>query len=498
MAIWLNRLSTDRLHRCATPSDRPLALYAKIGNAFALTSVDARAAKLGLHDGMALSDARAIFPALDAREAEPDTDAKALDDIAAWCERFTPVVAPDAPDGLFLDITGCAHLHGGQEGLLVEAKTRLSAQGFSNRCAIAPSPGAAWAFAHFGKQSIVETETLQAALASLPVEALRLEESAAALLKRLGLKRIGQLYEAPRSAFAARAGQSAMKRLDQALDRTSEALTPRRPPPPLYALRKLAEPIITLDALMQVKDDLCADLCARLDDKGMGARRFLFSAFGLDGKVRRVGLNLSRGERSTKALSRLFLDKLERAAERFNAEFGFEIVRLDALEIAPWALRPTDLAPADFVYDAEAEARLIDAISARFGAERISKIGVRDLHAPERASVWTEKPNANMPPPADGAMRRPLQLFPRAQPIEAIATVPDGPPVKFRWRRVLRSVTRAEGPERIAPNWLRAADDKTRDYYRVEDEDGRRYWLYREGFYGGADAPRWFLHGLFA
>jgi protein ImuB len=145
MAIWLNRLSTDRLNRSAAPSNRPLALYAKIGNAFALTAVDARAAKLGLHKGMALSDARAIFPALDAREADTNADAKTLDDIAVWCERFTPVVILDASHGLFLDITGCAHLYGGEKGLLAEAKTRLSAQGFSNRCAIAPSPGAAWA-----------------------------------------------------------------------------------------------------------------------------------------------------------------------------------------------------------------------------------------------------------------------------------------------------------------------------------------------------------------
>ena len=469
MAIWLPRLSTDRLNRSATPSERPLALYAKIGNAFALTAVDAHAAKLGLRAGMALADARAIFPALDAREAKSAADARLLNQIAAWCERFTPIVVLDAPNGLFLDISGCAHLSGGETHLLDDVSTRLKALGFINRAAIAPSPAAAWALARHRGAEIVEAQNVQEALAPLPVEALRLDGPAAALLKRLGLKRIGQLFDAPRAAFAARAGQNAMRRLDQALGLAPEALSPRRPPPPVYALRKLAEPIITLDALLLVTADLCADLCAQLDDKGMGARRLEFSAFGLDGQIRRVRLSLSRPERSPQALMRLFREKLERAAEHFNAEFGFEAARLDALEIAPWSLQPTDLAPSETLYDSEAEARLIDTIAARLGPTRIGKLSVRDVHAPERASVWSDAPNSGAPP-MDGVMRRPLHLFPQAQPIEAIASVPDGPPLRFRWRRVLHTIIHAEGPERIAPNWLRASDDKTRDYYRVEDE----------------------------
>ncbi len=499
MAIWLPRLSTDRLRRiAAAPSDRPLALYTKRGNAFVLIAVDARAAHLGLHEGMALADSRAICPALDAREAEPEADTRALNAIAAWCERYTPVVVLDAPHGLLLDITGCAHLYGGEHALLNDARTRLKSQGFANRVAIAPTPGAAWALSRHGDVERVEQSEIENALSSLPVSALQLEDNAAALLRRLGLKRIGQLFNAPRAAFTARAGQNAILRLDQALGRAPEALSPRRPPPPLFALRKLAEPIITLDALLLVTADLCADLCAALDGKGMGARRLMLSAFGLDGKVRRVGLSLSRGERSVQTLHRLFREKLERAAERFNAEFGVEAMRLDALEIAPWSLQPTDLAPAAALYDTEAEVRLVDTVTARLGSGRVGKLSVCSVHAPERASTWTMAPDVSTQMPDDSVMRRPLTLFPRAQPIEAIATVPDGPPLKFRWRRVLRTIVRAEGPERIAPNWLRADDARTRDYYRVEDEQGQRYWLYRDGFYGAAEAPRWFLHGLFA
>jgi protein ImuB len=501
MAIWLPLLPTDRLRRqsAATLADRPLAFYAKSGNAFSLSAVDGRAMRLGLRAGMALADARAICPALDVREANPDADTALLNRIAAWCECYTPVVVPDPPHGLFLDITGCAHLHGGEAALLDDVQKRLKAQNFHSRTAIAPTPGAAWAFARHRGLEIVEAEMLQTALADLSISALRLETDAAALLARLGLKRIGQIFSAPRAALTARAGQNAMLRLDQALGRAPEALTPRRPPPPLYALRRLVEPVITLDALLQITGDLCDDLCADLDKKGLGATRLWFSAFGLDGGVRHVELKLSRPERKPEALIRLFKEKLEREAERFSAEFGFEAARLDALDIALWTLRPADLAPVEALHDAEAEARLIDCLTARLGSSRIGKLGVRNAHAPERVNVWRpETQSDEIRPPEDGVMRRPLMLFPKAQPIEAMASVPDGPPLRFRWRRVLRTIVRAEGPERIAPNWLRASDARTRDYFRVEDDEGQRYWLYREGFYGGSQAPRWFLHGLFA
>jgi protein ImuB len=186
--------------------------------------------------------------------------------------------------------------------------------------------------------------------------------------------------------------------------------------------------------------------------------------------------------------------------ENLDAEFGFEAMRLDAVEIAPILLRPSDLASASMC-DPAAKARLIDTLTARLGAERIGRLGVSETHAPERTTIWADTSQANgtiASAPDDGVMRRPLTLFARAQPIEAMASVPDGPPVRFRWRRVLREVARAEGPERIAPNWLRAPHARTRDYYRVEDRQGRRYWLYREGFYDKGEPPRWYLHGLFA
>ncbi|MDZ4776642.1 MAG: DNA polymerase Y family protein [Alphaproteobacteria bacterium] len=501
LALWLPRLSTDRLKRIGSaPADRPLAVYAKTGNAFALTAVDARATAFALAVGMPLSDARALCPALYAVEAEPDADAQFLDGVAAWCERYTPVVVLDPPDGVFLDITGCAHLFGGELALRAVLLNSLVQQSLNARTAIAPTPAAAWAFARFGKQRVVDSAGLNAALASLPIAALRVSPEAQALLRRFGLKQIGQIADAPRGPFAARAGQHVLLRLDQACARARQALTPRRPTPPLLAFRRLVEPIITLDAILVVAEALCADIVAQCDRNGVGVRRLRLSLFGVDAKTRRVSLGLSRPERDARAIMSLLSDRVTRNAETFDAAFGFEAMRLDAVEIAPIVSVAGDLDD-DRRHDSQAEARLVDALTVRLGADRVCRPHFGDTHAPERAGAWrpVEYPtDSASSSPADGVMRRPLSLLAHAQPIDALAEVPDGPPMRFRWRRVVREVARAEGPERITPHWLRASDARTRDYYRVEDTEGRRYWLYRDGLYGGETAPRWFLHGLFA
>ena len=448
---------------------------------------------------MTLADARAIRPDLNAVEADIAADSAMLDHIADWCGRYTPIVACDGPNGLFLDITGCAHLFGGEHGLRTDLFERLKAQGFSAQAAIAPTPGAAWALAHFGGPALIDDAGLRAALAPLPVVALRLEAETAALLNRFGLQRIGAILDAPRAPFTARAGQEAMRRLDQALGRAREAISPRRPPPPLYILRRLLAPIISLDAVLAVVDNACAALCDALDQRGMGARVLRLTLFGVDGRTREARLMLSSPALASATLVRLFKEKLCREAERWDGEFGFETVRLDALEIAPLVLRPTDLAPA-CGRDAKAEARLMDILRARLGAESVGRVSIRDTHSPERASAWAASARAycSPPPPEDNVMRRPLTLLARAQLIEVMASVPDGPPLRFRWRRVLHDVARAEGPERIAPHWLKAPDARTRDYYRIEDTKGRRFWLYREGCSDAPTPPRWFLHGLFA
>ena len=446
---------------------------------------------------MSLADARAIHPDLAVAEAEPDEDARALDHIAAWCGRFTPVVVLDPPDGLFLDITGCGHLFGGEAGLRDQIVTRLQAQGFAARAALASTPGAAWALARYAA-----SEMKDAALSPLPVEALRLDDKAAALLRRLGLKTIGQLIAAPRSSFAARAGEQAMLRLDQALGRAPEALRPRRPPPPVFALRRFLEPLFNVEAILVAAGDLCADAMAQLDRRGAGARQAALHLFGVDGRDRVIEVGVSRPERDVAALLRLFHEKLSLAAENLDAEFGIEAARLDIVALERIEGAPRALVDAGETHaGAEKIAALVDVLSARLGPKRVLRAKLNDNHAPERAGGWKSALSVSASAGGEAAekgepMRRPLTLFARAQAIDAIATVPDGPPIRFRWRRVLREVARAEGPERISGDWLGGGPE--RDFYRVEDQEGRRYWLYREGLYGEAASPRWFVAGLFA
>lgn len=550
LAIYLPRLATDRLKRSgrAPGDDRPLAIYAKQANAYQLTGVDKRASELGLCLAMSLADARAIQPRLEVVEAELEEDALALDAIAAWCERFTPIVVIDPPEGLFLDVTGCAHLFGGEAALRDQIIARLHAQGFNAHAALAPTPGAAWAFARYARRPILSLAERGAAkrrgeghsnaqapayrdaphppalapppsnspaakrpvgdggeleaLAALPVEALRLDPEATALLRRLGMKTIGQLKDAPRSAFTARAGERAMLRLDQAYGRTREALTPRRPPPPVFALRRFLEPIFTTDAILHVMQDLCGDVVEKLDVRGAGARRLELVLFGVDGRDRVISVGVSRPEREVKALIRLFREKLNVVAENIDAEFGIEAARLAVVQLASIAEVARELVISEEERATpEQIGSIADILSVRLGAKRVLRPQVHELHAPERASGWRSalseaKDTQMLKQPADGVQRRPIRLFSPAQLIEALATVPDGPPIRFRWRRVLREVARAEGPERISGDWTEGA--VTRDYYRIEDREGRRYWLYREGLYGEEAPPRWFVHGLFA
>lgn len=450
---------------------------------------------------MSLADARAMQPSLAAVEAEPEEDAATLDYIAAWCERFTPIVVIDAPDGLFLDITGCGHLFGDETALRDMIVTRLQAQGFSARAALAPTPGAAWALARYGHAREASADLMQT-LAPLPIEALRLEEAPASLLRRLGLKTVGQLFSAPRSAFTARAGEQAMLRLDQALGRAPEVLSPRRPAPPVFALRRFLEPLFSVETILIATEALCGDAVEKLDVRGAGVRRACLHLFGVDGRDRTIEIGASRPERDVKNLIRLFREKLDRAAENLNAEFGIEAARLDVVQLERVVGATRTLATIEETQaSAEKVASIVDVLSARLGPKRVLRPKLAETHQPEKAGGWQVGLGASdvlalERPPSDGVIRRPFTVFAQPQAIETLASVPDGPPIRFRWRRVLREVARAEGPECISGDWLGGA--LTRDYYRVEDKEGRRYWLYREGFYGEGEAPRWFVHGLFA
>jgi protein ImuB len=518
LVAWLRRLSTDRVvRRSPAPPDGPLVTVAPVKGALCLQAVDDEARRVGLAAGMALADARAMYPTIAVVDADPRADADLLVSVADWCDRYTPLVGLDPPDGLVLDITGCAHLFGGEVALARDMVRRLDAGGLAVRIAIADTVGCAWALAHHGGASIVPLGGMREALLSLPPAALRLEAGVAEALAQAGLKRIADLIDLPRAALAARFGVALMRRLDQALGREDEPIAPRLPPPTYVVEQPFAEPIALERDVLGTLHRLAGKLGRVLAQHGDGARVLQAALYRTDGKVYRVRLGTSAPVRNADAVTRLFADRLTAVGDACDPGFGFDLVRLSALVTERQAETQTSLAGED---SAAELAHLIDRLGARFGLDRVIVPVARDTHIPEYAVAAVPAHAAPLLPlPACGvraasptdcereaedqdsrAPVRPIRLFERPEAVEAIAEVPDGPPARFRWRRVLHEIAATEGPERIAMEWWRDADGHalTRDYFRAETRTGLRVWLYREGLYGRETAhPRWFVHGLF-
>jgi protein ImuB len=485
----------------------PFALLETVRAVRRLSAVSLEAARLGLRVGQKATDAAALVPDLVSAEAEPEADAAALTALADWCVRFSPAVAIDAPDGLFLDVTGVDHLWGGEARMLEDFSARLAANGLPFRCAIADTPGAAWAFTHFGLDGTIAPPAGQAELLKLlPPAALRFETETWAQVERLGLRQLGQLMSIPRGPFARRFGRAALNRLDQALGREREALTFRRPPTPWFARLAFAEPISAPEDMARVTADVVAKLCTRLEIQGHGARRFEIAFHRVDGKALPLSIGLSLPGRDPARIAKLFLPRLETV----DPGFGIEVVTLTAQDVEPISGRQARLDTAREATVEEGLAPLVDRLVNRLGAERVWRAAPVESHVPELA-VGRARPFA----PAGGGKPaeiqpwnretpRPTRLFRRPEPVEAVmAITPDDPPSQFRWRGQIHRVRRAEGPERIGEEWWRGQiedvrTDHVRDYYRVEDTDGGRFWLFRAGLYGDPDAPpNWWMHGVF-
>ena len=476
-----------------------------------LSAANPAARQLGLSRGRSHADACAIVPALATAPAEPEQDADALRRLALWAERYSPTVAIDAQppgyEGLTLDMTGGAHLFGGEGALLQELEQRLAKAGIPARAALADTAAAAWALARFGEDRLAPEGRGREALKSLPVEALRLTDGALRLLHRLGLKRIGDLYALPRAGLARRfrgeEGMELVRRLDQALGIEAEPLEAVRPEPLYRVWRAFPEPIIDVEGVAWALPPLVDALAAQLDRGGKGARRLVLTAFRVDGRTTSIEAGLSAPVATPAHLLRLLK---ERGLERLDLGFGADALMICAHKAEAARARQGDLEAGQERAGPEALAALIDRLGARLGETAVLRPALGDSHLPERAEAWLP---AGAEPPAlaetADAAPRPLFLLDPPEPIEAMAELPDSAPIRFSWRRISRKVAKAEGPERLSPEWWLADPGRwaarPRDYYRVEDEDGRRYWLFREGLYE-RDAeerlPSWWLHGVFA
>ncbi len=527
LALFFPHLPTDRLKRQrygrswrlpamagSRRGDTPLVIFAKQKGALRLTALDEHAEALGLKAGMGLADARAMHPNIEAVEADGQADHELLAGLADWCDRYTPLVATEpGGDGLYLDITGCAHLFGGEKALLDDILARLFDQGFAAHAALASTPGTAWAIARYGTQGIVEPGGEAQAMAPLPMAALRLSAAVQAGLDRLGLREAGALFSAPRAPLAKRFGTEIILRVDQALGRVEEPLSPRLPVPALSVERRLAEPVGSREDIEHMVFMLARTLRDGLERRGVGARALELVLFRVDGAVSRIALGTSRPLRDPLVMRRLFHERLGASGAELDAGYGFELVRLSVLADARLEAAQSDFS-GDTTDEKESIAILADRIRARFDRPALLQPVERASHVPERAVQYVAfgggaasavakggghgQAAMALCQPAAVRAERPLRLLRQAEPVEAVAEVPDGPPITFRWRRVLYRVARAEGPERIAPEWWHEDNGPPRDYFRVEDEAGHRYWLYRHGVYdNGERMPGWYMHGIF-
>lgn len=483
------------------PCEAPLIIVEPVKSALRVAALNDAAADLGLKRGMPLADARAMYPSIKIENGNPQADSALLDNIADWCDRYTPLAGLDPPDGLLLDVSGCAHLFGGERAMGRDLLTRLSQQGLQARIGFADSPGCAWAVARYGATLLVPERMAREVLLPLPLAALRLDSETVSALAQVGLKCIADVIDRPRAPLAARFGEKFLRRLDQALGREDESIKPRLPLPRYMAERRFPDPIaLQADVLGTIKQLAC-ELGHIMERHGEGVRSLQVVLFRADGKVYRLAAGTCEPLRDPERIHRLFIERLTPVAEACDPGFGYDVIRLSALVSERLDPAQQGLAGNDQRIEL---AHLIDRLSARFDARRVMRLIPHDTHIPEHAvaavpAQLAQDGFAAAPGEQDSlAPIRPLRLFAPPESIETVAEVPDGPPVRFRWRHVLHDVVAAEGPERVAMEWWRNGAP-ARDYFRVESRRGMRAWLYREGLYGEKTGkPCWFLHGLFA
>lgn len=526
LAIWCARLSVDRWRLSqevkaradnAGAEEPPTVLITETAHGPRIDAVNEAGHGVGARAGMMLADARALYPSLKTAPSDPAGDLAFLEKLAVWAQRWGPWGALDPPDGVLVDITAVAHLFGGERRLLADVEHAFAKRKLAVRAAIAPTAGAAWALAHYGPRGSIlnassNGEAMMRQLADLPSAALRLDQDVLTVLRRLGLKRLGDLADittgainrseaAARDAlhrrFRGRKSPSAnpLIRLDQLLGRVPEPLLPVVPHHMPLVQRRLMEPLRHRSLLDQVLEDLAQDMARELEAQGQGARRLELGMWRVDGEVIVRRLELAAATRDPAHITRLFAEKLE----GIEAGFGIETVRLRASWAEPFAASQGDVEEAAERHGTSLSA-CIDRLSVRLGPQAVRRPVPHASHVPERASIWQ--------PPLDPIAAsdtvtlpraRPLKLLDRPEKIAVLYASPDGYPQRFRWRARVHEVARVEGPERIAPEWWRErSTTRLRDYYRIEDEKGARYWIYRSGIAGDGrgGTPDWFLHGL--
>lgn len=494
VSIWFRHLTTDWFS-LSQPHllMMPFVLRAPSHGKIIIVSANEVAQTLGVDNGMALADARAIVPTLQDLDDKPELIDKLLKRLAEWCIRFTPGVSVDLPDGLLLDVTGCTHLWGGDSPYLAEVLKRLTARGYDVRGAMADTVGVAWAVARFGKDDLVIPPGKHlGALLPLPPEALRIEGETIERLHKLGLHRISQFMNIPRSSLRRRFGQNFLDRIDQALGLEEEIIRPVQPIEPYQERLPCMEPIVTATGIEIALQQLLTTLCHRLRQEQKGLRTAIFKCYRVDGKVAQIDIGTHRPTYSVKHLFKLFELKIS----TIEPDLGIELFVLEAPKVEEHFPMQEKLWEGSGGIEDVRLSELIDRLAGRIGEQSILRYLPEEHYWPERSIKRASSLQETSTTAWIEDKLRPLQLLPSPEQIEVTAPIPDYPPLLFRYKGKLHRILKADGPERIEQEWW-LQRGQHRDYYRVEDEEGRRYWLFRLGHYDDKTF-KWFLHGFFA
>lgn len=489
LSIWLPQLPLDRRVRQGdTRLSGTFAITAEERNAWRVTHANGAALKAGVKPGQALADARAICPDLLTEPSDAVREELLLRALWRWADGLSPRVSLDPPDGLLLDIGGCAHLFGGELEMGRETLTRLSDLQIQARIGIADTKGGAQALARFGPErvNIAAAGTLRQALAELPIAALALPEKLVSELARAGLSTVAQLQDQASAELARRFGLQLTRTLDHALGRAPDPVTPKAADPVYAARMTLPEPIGFVEDLEQVLQRLATQVCARLEADQCGARQFRLTVRCVDTGDHPLAIGFARPCSDPAALLRQFAHPLS----QLEIEYGADWFRLCAEHVEPIRLKQTSFG--DEAKRADDRLILIETLGNRIGFDHVRVFRAKDSHVPEHEFEQVEAVQAEPHWPAAPRVR-PIRLFTPPEYVEV--ETPGRPPKAFKWRRMAFLSETAQGPERITPRWFRDEDLRTRDYWQVQTREGRRLWLLN---YPGEATEDWYVAGEFA
>ena len=495
VSIWFRHLKTDWfIRRQSALKDIPFVLAAPDHGRMLITATNNSAENEGVYPGMVVADARAVISSLQVLDDIPGLSTKLLTGIGEWCIRFAPAVAIDEPNGLLLEVTGCAHLWGDEKDYLTDIYKRIRLFGYDIKIGIADTIGAAWAIARFGKGSpIVESGQQSKALLSLPAAALRIEPVIAERLEKLGLRQVKDFIHLPRPSLRRRFGQVLLQRINQALGYEEEWITPLQPIEPYQERLPCLEPIVTATGIEIAIQRLLNALCTRLQQEGKGLRIATLKGYRVDGKVVSIEIGTNRPSCNTKHLFKLFEIKID----SIEPALGIELFTMTALKVEEVLITQEKLWEQHGGLDDIELSELLDRIEGKMGSNHIHRYVPAEHYWPERSFKLATALNEKTTTPWKIDRPRPLQMLFKPQAIEVTAPIPDYPPMLFRYKGTLHKIIKADGPERIEQEWW-LQDGEHRDYYVVEDEEGKRYWLFRSGHYDAAKSWQWFIHGFFA